>query len=487
MIMSILNVIRCDLPQKDYLVWKWQPEKCAQARQNQIRLGSSLRVRPGEVAVFFYSTGGGKSPIDYIEGPADVILETKNLPVLANIIGLAYGGDSPFQAEIYFINQGQAPQLKWGVPYFDAFDPRFPDLPVPVAANGTITFSIADVKRFVEVQRLENFDPDKLREQILPQLRTAIKSNIVNLATARGIPLVQIGGRLEDLSVILQPTASKVLEGFGVALRNFVVEGVEIKKDSDGFIDLMRITRGQVIKNIEMQGEMGRQNMVDGQQINKDHVEETLAIQREQERLRRKLQTETDYLPTHQIDLQADVAKTAAASLGQIGSGGGGDGGGGGSGLGGLGAAALTFGMAMPVGAAFGQQIVNSIQKTSGPILGGLASSCSRCNAPLQAGAKFCAGCGTPVTVPAVPAPAAPAAVAPAPAPAVNLQIHVARDKQMQGIFSLDEVNRKIGLGELLGTDLGWHPNLGDKWQPLSAIPGVIVPPPMPSNTPPPL
>jgi membrane protease subunit (stomatin/prohibitin family) len=191
--MSLLNVIRCDLSQRDYLVWKWQPDKGSSSRQNQIRLGSSLRVRQGEVAAFFYSVGGGASPVDYIDGPADLILETKNLPILASIIGLAYGGNSPFQAEVYFINQGQATQLPWGVAYFDAFDPRFPDLPVPVAASGNLTLQISDVKRFVEIQRLETFDPDRLREQILPQLRTAIKSNIVNLARARGIPLVQIG------------------------------------------------------------------------------------------------------------------------------------------------------------------------------------------------------------------------------------------------------------------------------------------------------
>jgi len=479
--MSLLNVIRCDLPQKDYLVWKWQPEQGSQNRQNQIRLGSSLRVRPGEVAVFFYSTGGGTSPIDYIEGPADLILETKNLPVLANIIGLAYGGDSPFQAEIYFINKGQAPQLKWGVPYFDAFDPRFPDLPVPVCANGNITFSIADVRRFVEIQRLENFDPDRLRDQILPQLRTAIKSNIVNLATARGIPLVQIGGRVEDLSVILQPTASKVMEGFGVALRNFVVEGVEVNKDSEGFGDLMRITRNQVVQNIEKQGDMGRLNMDDSQRINAEHVEDSLAIQREQQELRQTLITQTDFLPTHQVNLQAGVAGKAAESLGKIGSGGGGGGDGGGGGvLGGIGAAAITLGMGLPVGAALGQQIVSGIQKTGGSVLGGPTATCTRCSAPLQSGAKFCAGCGAPVVPTPTTSPTS------APASSANLQIHVARGKQPQGVFALDEVNRKIGLGEFLRTDLAWY--LGQaQWQPLHAIPGVTFPPEIPSDTPPPL
>jgi membrane protease subunit (stomatin/prohibitin family) len=475
--MSLLNVIRCDKPQNDYLVWKWQPEKGSQLRQNQIRFGSSLRVRAGEIAVFFYSTGGGASPIDYIEGPADIILETKNLPVIANIIGMAYGGDSPFQAEVYFINMGQATQLKWGVPYFKAFDcnPEFAYLGVPVCANGTITFQISDVKRFVEVQRLENFDPDKLRDLILPQLRTAIKSNIVNLAAARGIPLVQIGGRVGELSDVLLPTASKVLDGYGVALRNFVVEGVEIDETDEGFKKLMMITNDQVVKNIQTQGAVGRKSMVDAQEINVEHIAESQRIQREQLEKRQQLQTESDYLQTHQINIQTDVAKTAATSLGTMGSGGGG-----GEGGGGIVGAAMSLGVGLPVGAAFGQQILGNMQKSGilGGAGGGTSGACSHCNTLLQTGAKFCPACGTPVATTPAPSPAS--------APASSLQIHIARSKQPLGIFNIQEVNRKIGLGEFNRTDLAWYVGQA-QWQPLPTISGVVFPPEIPSDTPPPL
>ena len=39
-----------------------------------------------------------------IVGPFDQMIETANFPVLASIVGLAYGGGTPFQAEVYFIN-----------------------------------------------------------------------------------------------------------------------------------------------------------------------------------------------------------------------------------------------------------------------------------------------------------------------------------------------------------------------------------------------
>jgi membrane protease subunit (stomatin/prohibitin family) len=390
--MSLTNVIRCDLPQNDYLIWKWEPDKDSKSRQNQIRYGSSLRVRMGETAVFFYSPGGGAPSLDYIDGPADLILETKNLPVISSIIGLAYGGDTPFQAEVYFINKGKATQLKWGIPWFDAFDPRFADIPVPVCANGTITFEIANVPRFVEIQGLRISDPSLLREQIIPQIRMAVKSSMVGLATARGIPLVQIGGRLEDLSILLQPTITKVLEGFGTSLRNFVFEGIEIDKESDGYKDLADITRRQAVENLKTQGEMGRKNMVDSQSINSTHLAESQRIQREQLEKRQSLQTESDFLPVHQINRQADVSQAAAESIGHLGRGAG-------SGEGaGIASTAMALGMALPIGQIFGQKIIGGLEKTLAP---SGTIPCSRCNTQIQQGAKFCPACGNQASQPA--------------------------------------------------------------------------------------
>ncbi|MBQ1218493.1 MAG: SPFH domain-containing protein [Bacteroidales bacterium] len=98
---GILNVIRCD--EDDYLVWKWRPSDMPSTRENAIRWGSTLHVKEGEVAVFVYKQNDGKQ-MDYFEGPLDTTLKTANFPVLSSIMGLAYGGDTPFQAEVYFIN-----------------------------------------------------------------------------------------------------------------------------------------------------------------------------------------------------------------------------------------------------------------------------------------------------------------------------------------------------------------------------------------------
>ena len=178
---GLMNVIRCD--EENYLIWKWRPlgqEVNSTTRENSIRYGSSLRVKDGEVAVFVYKQKDGTMQ-DFIEGPYDDTIKTANFPILASIVGLAFGGESPFQAEIYYINLQGVNQIKFGVPYFDAFDPRLPDHAVPVAVRGTITFSINDYRAFVKLHRLINFDLNKFRNQIQSAVIRYVKGFVLNI------------------------------------------------------------------------------------------------------------------------------------------------------------------------------------------------------------------------------------------------------------------------------------------------------------------
>ena len=115
----VADVIRCDEP--TYLVWKWHPDGTAHGehkREYSIRTNSVLRVKEGEVAVFVYRQKDGTMQ-DFVEGPFEEKLKTKNMPILSSILGLGFAGDTPFQAEVYFINLSKIIQIKFAVPYFD--------------------------------------------------------------------------------------------------------------------------------------------------------------------------------------------------------------------------------------------------------------------------------------------------------------------------------------------------------------------------------
>ncbi len=188
---GFMDVIRCD--ESEYLIWKWSPYGKANTtkRENAIRYGSSLRVKEGEVAVFVYKQEDGTLQ-EFIEGPFDKKIETGNFPILASIVGTAFGGASPFQAEVYFINLARVIQIRFGVPFFDVFDPRFLDFAVPVAVRGTITFSIEDYKNFIKINRLINFDLESFKKQVKDAVIRHTKQIVINAPTDLQIPVVQI-------------------------------------------------------------------------------------------------------------------------------------------------------------------------------------------------------------------------------------------------------------------------------------------------------
>ena len=317
---GLMNVIRCD--EKEYLVWKWRPnnqELGQSTRENSIRYGSSLRVKDGEMAVFVYSRPDGTCQ-DYIMGPHDDTITTANFPVLANIVGLAFGGDSPFQAEVYFINLASNLQIFFGVPYFDVFDPRFPDLPVPVAVRGTITFNITDYKNFIKNNRLINFDLKDFKSQVKSSVIKYVKGVVTNIPTQHSIPIVQMERKILEINEIIEKyIAERFTNDFGVNLKAMDIEAIEVNKETAEYKELKRVTADITSNTVLTQSDVNLQNMRDTQRINTENMEETLRIQREEVQRVQRLQTEQNFIGAHALNQQTEVMKTAAESLGEMG------------------------------------------------------------------------------------------------------------------------------------------------------------------------
>lgn len=324
-----MNVIRCDIP--DYLIWRWHPDGVSpdDPRASSIRWGSSLRVRNGEVAVFMYSQQNGAIE-EFIEGPFDRILSTMNLPGIANIVGLAYGGGTPFQAEIYFINLAGNIQIKFGVPYFDVYDPRFMDFGVPMAVRGAITFKITDYREFIKLNRLTNFDMETFKSQIRDATAKYVKQVVTNAPIDAGIPVVQIERRILEINDLVSTRLSDRLKNdFGVTVNGLDISAIEVDRESEGYMRLRAVTADLTAQTVKAQTEVNIRNLQDTQRINAENMEESLRINREEMQRRQRLASETAYLGAHAIDRQAEVLGAAADSLGTMGQfGGGGEGGG---------------------------------------------------------------------------------------------------------------------------------------------------------------
>lgn len=317
---GLMDVIRCDEP--SYLIWKWHPKGSdlgVNNRENSIRWGSSLRVKDGEVAVFVYKQKDGTLQ-DFIVGPFDQKINTSNLPILANIIGLAYNGDSPFQAEIYFINLAQIIQSKFAVPFFDVYDKRFADFGVPVSVRGNITFKISDYKNFIKLHRLINFSLDDFQNQIKDAVSRYVKNIVVTLPEKENIPLVQIESKIEEVNEVLENNLNtRLKENFGVDVTAVDVSAIEIDKASEGYKDLLSVTKDITGATVQVEAAAKLKDITDKQRIEIENYEENLRIKREEGQYAVHKQTQTDNMAAFQVEKQAEVGIAGAEALGHMG------------------------------------------------------------------------------------------------------------------------------------------------------------------------
>lgn len=398
---GFMDEIRCDEP--SYLIWKWHPAGSVTGnnnRENAIRWGSSLRVKDGEVAVFVYHQKDGTTQ-DYIIGPFDQKIETNNIPVLANVVGLAYAGGTPFQAEIYFINLANIIQVKFGIPFFDVYEPRFMDFGVPVAVRGTVSFKISDYREFIKLHRLNEFNLVDFQRQIRDAASRYIKDVVTNAPAEHNIPVIQLENKTAQINDVVEYDISQRLsEDFGVTVSGVDIGAIEIDKQCDGYRQLMAVTRE--ITAAKVQAETA------------DYVER-LRIQREEGQYAQHKQTQSANIGALQVEKQAEVGIAGAEALGRMGANGAGDVDLGGSA--GFNPVAMMAGMA--VGGAVGQNIAG--------VMNGVTTGINQ-----------------------------QISTAPVPPPIPSVLYHIAVNGQAAGPYDLNTLSQMVANGQFAADTLVW-------------------------------
>ena len=134
--MAIIDVVKFDgLRSRDWLVYKFPSDTLV--------FGTRLIVNEGQVAVFV--KGGQVCDLFY---PGSYILDTDNLPVLFHIFNLPYGGNTPFTAEVYFINTKTKLDIPWGTSDpIQLIDPKY-FVKLRIRAFGQMGLKLMDYSLF---------------------------------------------------------------------------------------------------------------------------------------------------------------------------------------------------------------------------------------------------------------------------------------------------------------------------------------------------
>lgn len=290
------------------------------------KLGAQLIVRESQSAVFFRD---GRA-LD-VFGPGRHTLTTLNLPILTGLLSIPFGGQTPFKAEVYFVNMREFVDLKWGTAEPVVF--RDSELGmVQLRGYGTFSAQVLDPQLFVnkivgtqglyELSEIEGF----LRSIIIASLNDTLGENLTSI--------LDLASQYDELAGAVRALTRDQYAALGLDMKSLFINSITPPEAVQKVID-ERSAMGAIGA-----GSMG-----------------------------------------------AYMQFKAAQAIGDAAQGGGGAGGGA--------ADTASAGMGLGVGAGFGMMIPQIIaQALNQGAVTKQVLLCSNCRAEVPADSKFCPKCG---------------------------------------------------------------------------------------------
>ena len=165
-------------------------------------------------------------------------------------------------------------QIKFGVPYFDIFDPRFSNFGVPVAVRGTIGFKVKSHKKFLRQYGKNSESMEEFQTRLRNAVARYVKECIVEIPDKYGLPVVQLERKLDKITSMLQSKLkSRVKKEFFITLSTVDIAAIEVDKTSDGYQQLKRVTEDVETDVLLAQAELSIKKMQEEQRIEMEDYE----------------------------------------------------------------------------------------------------------------------------------------------------------------------------------------------------------------------
>ena len=217
--MAIIDVIRFDgLKSRDWLIYK--------APVEDIVTGGQLIVQEGQRAIFVKH-----GMVADTFGPGTYQLTTENLPILRRLVEIPFGGNTPFSAEVYFINTVVRLDIYWGLTDpIQLIDPKY-HIKLRLRAFGQMNLAVTDgdfvfknVIGGMQKAEIVNFDKVKsyFRGMIVNKVKALLSETIIN----DGVSALEISAKIETLSDQVQVKIEPLLNEYGFKCAHFYIQSI---------------------------------------------------------------------------------------------------------------------------------------------------------------------------------------------------------------------------------------------------------------------
>ena len=229
--MGILDIFKGQLI--DVIEWKDSSANTMVHRYDnngkEIMMGAQLTVRESQVAVMV-----NEGQIADVFAPGRYELSTQNMPIMTALQSWKFGFNSPFKAEVYFINTKQFLDRKWGTsnPVMMR-DAEFGM--VRLRAHGIYSFRVQDPVAFLK----EVFGTSAYMtvEGVEGQVKRTLVSGLSDAIAQSKIPALDLAANYDELSQYALQALAPRIESLGLKLESFVIESITLPQEVEQAMD----------------------------------------------------------------------------------------------------------------------------------------------------------------------------------------------------------------------------------------------------------
>lgn len=220
---EFIDIIEWTDGSRDTMVWRFP------RHDNEIKMGAQLVVRESQSAVFI-----NEGKLADVFGPGMYTLETRNLPILSTLKGWRHGFDSPFKAEVYFVNTRQFTDFKWGTknPVL-VRDPEFGA--VRIRAFGAYAIRVTDPALLL--RESAGTDAHFRTDEIESWLREKVVSAFAPAIASARIPVLDMAIHQDQIGQQLKSSISEQLAPLGIEVSSFTISNISLPPEVEEAID----------------------------------------------------------------------------------------------------------------------------------------------------------------------------------------------------------------------------------------------------------
>ena len=195
----------------------------------EIKNGARLTVRESQAAVFVY-----QGQIADVFGPGLHTIDGGNTPILSKLGAWMHGFNSPFKAEVYFVNTKQFTDLKWGTS--NPVMMRDTDFGmVRLRAFGIYSIRVTEPRAFIK--EIAGTNAHFVTEDIEGQLKRTLVSGFSDALAESKIAALDLASNYDELGKFIRGKLTDDFNNFGLDLTKFVIENISLPAEVEAAMD----------------------------------------------------------------------------------------------------------------------------------------------------------------------------------------------------------------------------------------------------------